>query len=99
MDLYIYYRVESGHATTLLGKVKGVQAMLLARLGIAGALKRRPGEQDGLQTWMEIYQDILPTDADAFNRTLARALEDSGAAELIRGERHVEQFEDVAPCA
>lgn len=99
MDLYIYYRVEPAHATALFGKIKGVQAMLQARLGIAGALKRRPGEQDGLQTWMEIYQDVLPSGAGEFTRTLARALEDSGAAALIRGERHVEQFEDVAPCA
>lgn len=99
MDLYIYYRVGTAHASSLFGKIKGVQAMLQARLGIAGALKRRPGEQDGLQTWMEIYPDIPPAQADAFKRTLAQALEDSGATELISGERHVEQFEDVAPCA
>ncbi|MDR9838993.1 DUF4936 family protein [Herbaspirillum huttiense] len=99
MDLYIYYRVDSAHATTLFGKIKGVQAMLQARLGIAGALKRRPGEQDGLQTWMEIYQGILPASAEDFTRTLESALADSGAAALISGERHVEHFEDVAPCA
>ncbi|WP_443113275.1 DUF4936 family protein [Herbaspirillum seropedicae] len=95
MDLYIYYRVGTAQASSLFGKIKGVQA----RLGIAGALKRRPGEQDGLQTWMEIYPDIPPAQADAFSRTLAQALEDSGAAALISGERHVEQFEDVTPCA
>ncbi|EIJ47831.1 hypothetical protein GWL_20720 [Herbaspirillum sp. GW103] len=99
MDLYIYYRVDTAHATTLFGKIKGVQAMLQARLGIAGGLKRRPGEQEGLQTWMEIYQGILPSGLDEFTATLARALEDSGAAALISGQRHVEQFEDVAPCA
>lgn len=99
MDLYIYYRVGAAQAISLFGKIKGVQAMLQARLGIAGALKRRPGEQDGLQTWMEIYPDIPPAQADAFSRTLAQALADCGAADLISGERHVEQFEDVAPCA
>lgn len=99
MDLYIYYRVERARADALFGKIKGVQAMLQARLGIAGALKRRPGEQNGLQTWMEIYQDILPSGAQEFTQTLARALDDSGASALISGERHVEQFEDVAPCA
>ncbi|BEV15994.1 DUF4936 family protein [Herbaspirillum sp. DW155] len=99
MDLYIYYRVERVHADALFGKIKGVQAMLQARLGISGALKRRPGEQDGLQTWMEIYNDIPPSAAPEFTQTLARALDDSGARVLISGERHVEQFEDVAPCA
>jgi len=94
MDLYIYYRVDSAHATTLFGKIKGVQAMLQARLGIAGALKRRPGEQDGLQTWMEIYA------ARHDDPNLVAELQ----AELVEGpplyaagtERHVEAF---VPCA
>jgi hypothetical protein len=98
MDLYIYYRVDSAHATPLFGKIKGVQAMLQARL-VSLARSSAVREQDGLQTWMEIYQGILPASAEDFIRTLDRALEDSGAAALIRGERHVEQFEDVAPCA
>ncbi|MCP1573002.1 MULTISPECIES: DUF4936 family protein [Herbaspirillum] len=99
MDLYIYYRVASTDAAPLLGKIKGVQATLQARLGIAGALKRRPGEEDGLQTWMEVYEAILPAGIDAFTQTLQRALDDAGASALIQGARHVEQFEDVAPCA
>ncbi len=99
MDLYIYYRVASAHAPTLLGKIRGVQATLQARQQVAGALKRRPGEQDGLQTWMEIYQGIADTDAEGFTHALEQALAEAGALPLISGARHVEQFEDIAPCA
>jgi hypothetical protein len=99
MDLYIYYRVPSARAQQLHGKVKAVQAVLQARFGIAGGLKRRPGEQDGLQTWMEVYEHIPPGHEAEFTRALERALDDAGIPALIEGARHVERFEDVATCA
>lgn len=99
MDLYIYYRVAPAQAATLHGKVKAVQTVLQARFGIAGGLKRRPGEQDGQQTWMEIYPDIAAPRLEEFTAALERALEDAGITSLISGARHIEQFEDVASCA
>ncbi|MBV8624869.1 MAG: DUF4936 family protein [Herbaspirillum sp.] len=99
MDLYIYYRVAPTQAHALHGKIKAVQMVLQGRFGIAGGLKRRPGEQDGLQTWMEVYEHIAAPRAAEFTRALELALEDAGIPALISGPRHVEQFEDVASCA
>lgn len=99
MDLYIYYRVVPMRTQELHGKIKAVQAVLQGRFGIAGGLKRRPDEQDGLQTWMEIYEHIAPGQEDDFSRALEHALGDAGIAALIDGPRHVERFEDVATCA
>ncbi|NUU03919.1 DUF4936 family protein [Herbaspirillum robiniae] len=99
MDLYIYYRVPAAQTRQLHGKIKALQAVLQGRFGIAGGLKRRPGEQDGLQTWMEVYEHIAPGQEEDFSRALERALDDAGVAGLIEGPRHVERFEDVATCA
>lgn len=99
MDLYIYYRVRSACAQPLCDKLKAAQAALRASFGIAGGLKRRPGEQDGLQTWMEVYQGIPPAREDEFSRALESVLADAGIPALLEGPRHVERFEDVAPCA
>ncbi|KAF1037488.1 MAG: hypothetical protein GAK35_03902 [Herbaspirillum frisingense] len=99
MDLYIYYRVSAAQAQQLHGKLKAVQAVLQGRFGIAGRLKRRPGEQDGAQTWMEIYEHIPSDHEQEFGRALERALADAGIPALIDGPRHVERFEDVATCA
>lgn len=99
MDLYIYYRVVPTQAQQLHGKIKAVQAVLQGRFGITGGLKRRPGEQDGQQTWMEVYEHIAPGHEEEFTRALERALDDAGIAALIAGPRHVERFEDVATCA
>jgi len=99
MDLYIYYRVGQAGADTLHGKLKAVQMVLQTRYGVAAGLKRRPGTVDGRQTWMEIYEHVPPARADDFLQALQRALDDTGVGALIEGERHVEHFEDVAPCA
>ena len=99
MDLYIYYRVRPQHANVLFGKLKALQLVLQTQYGILPRLKRRPAEKDGLQTWMEIYEQLAPETADAFHSSLAGALEAAGIDALIEGRRHVECFEDVTACA
>lgn len=95
MDLYIYYRVPCANAAALQPLLASLQAGLAREHGIHAALKRRPQEKDGRQTWMEVYQDVPA----GFGELLERALEQTGAAALIEGPRHVELFEDVRPCA
>ena len=85
-DLYVYYRVNPANAAVLASRVRAMQAMLGS-----GQLKRRPGEKDGLQTWMEVY---LSTGGDFAGR-LAQAARDAGILPYIEGERHAEVFMDL----
>jgi len=95
MDLYIYYRVRSSEARALLERATAMQRRLAADHGIAGALKRRPEEKDGRQTWMEIYEKVPP----GFEAALAEAVQRDGLVELIDGQRHTEHFVDLTACA
>ena len=91
MDLYVYYKVDSSAATELAARVAAMQA----GLSEAAALRRRPGEQNGRQTWMEIYPDVPP----GFDAVLAQAASDSGILGLIDGPRHTEIFVELQECA
>jgi len=98
MDLYIYYKVSGAASAELAPRVRALQAALTARHGVAATLKRRPGERDGFQTWMEVYSRV-PT---GFEAALAEAVHDSGIAALISGGtggRHTEIFVDMEACA
>ena len=85
-DLYVYYRVPSAHAQALAPLVRGMQAALGT-----GQLKRRPGEKDGLQTWMEVY----PSTGAGFAARLDAAVLEAGLARYIDGGRHTEVFTDL----
>jgi Domain of unknown function (DUF4936) len=95
MDLYLYYRVPSGAAAELRRRVEAMQASLAADPGVATALKKRPGEKDGMQTWMEIYLAV----PDGFEAALDQAVAHAGLSSLIASERHTERFVDITPCA
>jgi len=95
MDLYIYYRIRNGRADEFRTKAGAMQSRLTREYGIVAALKRRPEEKDGLQTWMEIYQAV----PDGFAMQLERAVAQAGLAALIEGQRHTECFVDVSACA
>ncbi len=92
-DLFVYYRVRSDAAMQLQPRVAAMQAGLARRFGVRAALKRRPEEQDGLQTWMEIYTNV----PDDFLPALQQAADT--AAVPIEGERHIELFVDLPACA
>lgn len=95
MDLYIYYRVRSSDLEAFRTQALAMQHNLARDCGIAAALKRRPEEQDGLQTWMEVYADV----DEAFESRLNQAVADSRLSDWIQGPRHTEQFLDVSLCA
>ena len=94
-DLYIYYKVSERHADALELRLRMMQAELGALTGVYGEIKRRPDSRDGLQTWMEIY---LGT-GDGFDAALSAAESDASLSELIDGDRRVEVFMDLSPCA
>ncbi len=92
-DIYVYYRVRAELAVLMLPHVQAMQAELKSRFGIAAALKRRPEEIDGMQTWMEVYLSV----PDDFLNALEQAAIDAHLP--ITGERHIELFMDLPTCA
>jgi hypothetical protein len=95
MDLYIYYRVRADNADLFQTTALAMQHNLARDCGIVTALKRRPDEQDGMHTWMEVYLTV----AGDFEMRLNQAVAASRLSSLIDGERHTEQFLDVPLCA
>lgn len=91
MDLYVYYRVAAAQAERLRGRVIAMQEDLARSHGVAAALKRRPEERDGRQTWMEVYAAVPP----GFDAVLEQAAADAGLISQTDGERHVERFVDL----
>jgi len=95
MEMYVYYRVASGHAQQLKSRVLQMQARLSEQYPIRAALKRRPVEESGMHTWMEVYLAV-PED---FEARLQQAVQDADLPALIHGPRHIEYFLDSASCA
>jgi hypothetical protein len=95
MDLYIYYRVECSHAQELQNRVQHMQTNLIKQYSLIAELKRRPEENDGCHTWMEVYRNI----PENFDRMLETAVMNAGVRLLIDGERHIEHFLDFSACA
>lgn len=94
-DLYIYYRVRCENAQQLQALACAMQAGVARRYGIVTELKRRPGQKDGLHTWMEVYLDV-PQDIEA---VLEQAVAQAGLVPLIEGRRNTEYFLDYSLCA
>lgn len=95
MDLYVYYKVGAAAAGELASLVATLQSSLAASHGVTPTLRRRPGEQDGLQTWMEVYPDV----PGGFSAALSHAVGASGMEALIAGQRHTETFVEIDACA
>jgi hypothetical protein len=94
VDLYVYYKVRDADTAQLAPLVRAMQARLAGSENVSVQLKRRPGNNDGLQTWMEVY----PAVPAGFDALLARAVIDAGLEPLLAGPRRVEVFTDLPPC-
>lgn len=92
-DVFVYYRVRREHAAQMRPRISALQAALAQDFDIHAALKRRPDEIDGMQTWMEIYADV----PDDFLPALQQAVVDARLP--AEGERHLEIFVDLPECA
>lgn len=95
MDIYIYYRVRNDRTSLLQAELTRIQQNLSRTYGVATALKRRPEEKDGRQTWMEVYLAV----PEGFESALQQAVTQADIARLIDGERHTEYFWDLPSCA
>jgi hypothetical protein len=94
MDMYVYYKLSGADAARALSLVRAMQAHLTAQWGVATQIKRRLGDGSGVQTWMEVYNAVLP----GFQDNLRDAAHDCGLAALAAGGRHVEVFMDFPSC-
>jgi hypothetical protein len=94
-ELYVYYRVRGTDAAAAEAEVVALQTELRAATpGLRARLLKRPDEQDGRQTWMEIYLMESSADADGVGALLQATIEARAADRLthIDGSRHVEVF-------
>ena len=93
--LFIYYRVATAQAQPARQDVQAMQAALCGRhAGLTAELMRRPGEKDGLQTWMELYSHPAGVGTE-LEAEIAKAAEPI-QRDWIHGPRHAEVF---VPCA
>ncbi|EKU79767.1 MULTISPECIES: DUF4936 family protein [Massilia] len=94
VDFYVYYKVRSIDAARLAPLVHAMARRLEQDAGVRVALKRRPEDKDGLQTWMEVYPGVT----EGFEAVLAQVVDDAGISPYLAGPRRLEIFTDL-PCA
>lgn len=93
-ELFVYYRVRSNKAAAARAAVLRLHAQLRCdHPQLSARLLRRPDEENGLQTWMEIYMAELGITDDIQARIEAGA---HALLPLLAGPRHTEVF---IPCA
>ena len=95
MDCYVYYKSAQEQEPQIVRQVRILNDCLNAQMNIDLQLQRRPGVDDGMITWMEIYRNVPPE----FDGALGAALKQTEIMALIQGERHAEYFEDAISCA
>jgi len=87
-ELFIYYRVRSIDAPAVQAAVLDFQAQLRRLFPqLEARLLRRPEEDEGRQTWMEIYSVDIDAALQSEIETRALAL-----LPMIDGPRHTEVF-------
>lgn len=93
MDIFVYYRVHPEHKELLLNAIFNMQNQLKTHYAIETSLKRRSDQADQKEyaTWMETYQNV-PV---GFIDILKQAVTTADISAYIKGERHIEVFEDL----
>ena len=93
-ELFVYYRIRDADVTAARAAVRTMQDRLRqTHPGLATRVLGRRGEDDGLQTWMEIYS--LP--GAGIDPGLEAEIERQATswAALVAGPRHVEAFDSL----
>ena len=94
-ELFVYYRVRADDAAAAMLLVRGLHDRLVAQHpALSTRLLRRPEENDGLQTWMEVYAADPRREPGGVSTALQAAIEAQSAAllPLLAGRRHTEVF-------
>lgn len=86
-NVYVYYRLNPRHADEAETPIRALMVSLACRCGVTARLLKKRAEP---LLWMETYEGV--TDPDAFNRELARAMDEYDVGVFIDGERHLECF-------
>lgn len=87
---YVWYRVRADERETET-VIRHMMARVACRGGVAGRLLKKHGEA---RLWMEVYEGIA--DPDAFERLLARAVDEFDVEMFCDDNRHAECFEQDA---
>ncbi len=91
LSLYVYYRVPTAQSHATRERIVAMQA----KLGTRARLLRRPEAVDGLETWMEVYEDVDP----GFEARLASVYAAAAIDPTMIDRRHVERFVAFDRCA
>lgn len=91
-NLYVYYKLQTDQRAQALAPAHRVLAAGRA-WSARTALLARPAADDGIATWMEVYEGV--TDLPALEAALADASRDSGLAPLLLSPRRSEVFTDL----
>ncbi|TCS72227.1 uncharacterized protein DUF4936 [Sulfuritortus calidifontis] len=84
---YVWYRVADADDRELEQAVRGMQARLACRTGVAGRLLKR---RDAPATWMEVYEAVA--EPAAFERVLQALVDQFDIEVRLADRRHVECF-------
>ena len=87
-NVYVYYRLDPRHADDAETPIRALMARLACRCTVSARLLKKRHEP---RLWMEAYEGVH--DPDAFERDLARGVEEYDVGVFIDGERHVECFQ------
>lgn len=77
LSYYMYYKVDPARVAEVRAVVEALMRRVHAATGVQGEWQRR---RDDPATFMETYANV--TDAAAFDKALAAALEETGFARL-----------------
>lgn len=84
---YVWYQVTDADDRELEQAVRGLQARLACRTGVAGRLLKRRDRPD---TWMEVYEAVA--EPIAFERELQALVDQFDIEVRLADRRHVECF-------
>ena len=85
-NYYVWYRVAQDEGAAELA-VHSMMARLGCRTGVPGRLLKK---RDEPRLWMEVYEGVA--DTDAFERSLAQALDEFDVEMFLDGPRRTECF-------